>query len=56
MQPTKFIRTAMVGNHPDLILVKFGQNPETGFRRKDVGKNVDERQTLNDRTKARQLS
>jgi len=36
MQPIKTIWTTLVGGHPGIIPVKFGQNPMSGFRGKDV--------------------
>jgi len=36
MQPTETIRTTLVGDHPGMIPVKFGQNPKSGFREENV--------------------
>jgi len=36
MQPTDTILTTLVGDHPGIIPVKFGQNPMSGFRGEDV--------------------
>ena len=36
MQPIRTIWTTLVGDHPGIILVKFGQNPMSGFRGEDV--------------------
>ena len=32
MQPTEMVLTTLIGDHPGIILVKFGQNPMSGFR------------------------
>jgi len=32
MQPTRTIWKTLVGDHPGIIPVKFGQNPMSGFR------------------------
>ena len=32
MQPTGTIWTTLIGDHPGIIPVKFGQNPMSGFR------------------------
>jgi len=36
MQPIRNIWTSLVGDHPGIIPVKFGQNPMSGFRGEDV--------------------
>jgi len=36
MQPTRTIWKTVVGDHPGIIPVKFGQNPMSGFREDDV--------------------
>jgi len=36
MQPTETIWTPLVGDHPGIIPVKFGQNQMRGFRGEDV--------------------
>jgi len=36
MQPSRTIWTTLVGDHPGLIPLKFGQNPVSGFRGEDV--------------------
>jgi len=36
MQPIRTIWTTLVGDHPGIIPVKFGQNPMSGFRGEDV--------------------
>jgi len=36
MQPTGTVWTTLVGDHPRIIPVKFGQNPMSGFRGEDV--------------------
>jgi len=36
MQPTGTIWTTLVGDHPGIIPVKFGQNPMSGSRGEDV--------------------
>ena len=36
MQPTVTIWTTLVGDHPGIISVKFGQNPSSGVRGEDV--------------------
>jgi len=36
MQPFRTIWTILVGDHPGIIPVKFGQNPMSGFRVEDV--------------------
>ena len=36
MQPIRTICTTLVGDHPGIIPVKFGQNPMSGFRGEDV--------------------
>ena len=41
MQPAGTIWTTLVGDHPGIIPVKFGQNPMSSFRGEDVlSKNV----------------
>ena len=35
MQPIRTIWTTLVGDHPGIIPVKFGQNPMSGFRGED---------------------
>ena len=35
MQPIRTIWTTLVGDHPEIIPVKFGQNPMSGFRGED---------------------
>ena len=32
MQPTRTVWTTLIGDHPGIIPVKFGQNPISGFR------------------------
>jgi len=32
MQPTGMVWTTLIGDHPGIIPVKFGQNPKSGFR------------------------
>jgi len=32
MQPTGAVGTTLIGDHPGIIPVKFGQNPIGGFR------------------------
>ena len=32
MQPTEMVWTTLIGDHPGIIPVKFGQNPISGFR------------------------
>jgi len=32
MQPTGTVLTTLIGDHPGIIPVKFGQNPMRGFR------------------------
>jgi len=32
MQPTGTVRKTLIGDHPGIIPVKFGQNPISGFR------------------------
>jgi len=32
MQPTGTVWTTLIGDHPGIIPVKFGQNPISGFR------------------------
>jgi len=32
MQPTKMVWTTLIGDHPGIIPLKFGQNPISGFR------------------------
>jgi len=44
MQPTGTVWTTLIGDHPGIIPVKFGQNPISGFR-KDV---IDISRTLKD--------
>jgi len=36
MQPIRTISTTLVGDHPGIIPVKFGQNPMSGFRGENV--------------------
>ena len=36
MQPTGTVWTTLIGDHPGIIPVKFGQNPMSGFRGEDV--------------------
>ena len=36
MQPIRTIWTTLVGDHPGIIPMKFGQNPMSGFRGEDV--------------------
>ena len=36
MQPTGTVWTTLLGDHPIIIPVKFGQNPMSGFRGEDV--------------------
>jgi len=36
MQPIRTIWTTLIGDHPEIIPVKFGQNPMSGFREEDV--------------------
>jgi len=36
MQPIRTIWTTLVGDHPGIIPVKFGQNPKSGLRGEDV--------------------
>jgi len=36
MQPTETIWTTLVGDHPGIIPVKFGQNQMSGFREENV--------------------
>jgi len=36
MQPIRTIWTTLVGDHPGIIPVKFGQKPMSGFRGEDV--------------------
>ena len=36
MQPTGTVWTHLVGNHPGIIPVKFGQNQMSGFIEEDV--------------------
>jgi len=36
MEPTGTIGTTLVGDHPGIISVRFGQNPMSGFRGEDV--------------------
>jgi len=36
MQPTETVLTTLVEDHLGIIPVKFGQNPMSGFRGKDV--------------------
>ena len=31
MQPTETVWTTLIGDHPGIIPVKFGQNPISGF-------------------------
>ena len=38
MQPIRTIGTTLVGDHPGIIPVKFGQNPMSGFRGEGVKK------------------
>jgi len=51
MQPTGKNWTTLVGDHPGIIPVKFGQNPMSGFREEDVQVKKfthDERRTTDD--------
>jgi len=32
MQPTGTVWTTLIGDHPEIIPVKFGRNPISGFR------------------------
>jgi len=32
MQPTETVLTTLIGDHPRIIPMKFGQNPMRGFR------------------------
>ena len=38
MQPTGTVWTTLIGDHPGIIPVKFGQNPISGFREDVVKK------------------
>jgi len=32
MQPTETVLTTLIGDHPEIIPVKFGKKPISGFR------------------------
>jgi len=59
MQPTRTIWTTLVGDHPGIIPVKFGQDPMSGFRGEDVKVKKltdDGRPTTTDKDRSQQLT
>jgi len=45
---SKWFEQLWYGDHPGIILVKFGQNPMSSFRGKCISENVDKQRITHD--------